>query len=214
MAKGKKAPITFVQEHFSTNKLNDDPSSPMCLYETNGTEYLCPLKGNYQNNNLSGVFAAVQQLHFLDFDISTEHLKNGIEKVKMNTGFKGRWEILGKDPLIIADTAHNKNGLEYVLTQLTNLSYDQLHMVLGFVNDKNVDDILAMFPKTARYYFTQANIPRAMPVNELREKAIKAGLRGNGFDSTLLALDEAKQHANEKDIIYIGGSTFVVAELI
>lgn len=214
IAKEKNAPITFVQEHFSTNKLNDDPSSPMCLYETNGTEYLSPLKGNYQNNNLSGVFAAVEQLRRLHFDIAQEHLKKGIENVKMNTGFKGRWEILGKDPLIIADTAHNKNGLEYVLTQLADLSYDQLHMVLGFVNDKNVDDILAMFPKRARYYFTQANIPRAMPVNELLDKARKAGLTGSSFDSTRVALDQAKLNANKNDIIYIGGSTFVVAELI
>jgi len=214
IAKEKNAPIIFASQNFTTEKLIDKPESPTSEYITNGIQYLCPLKGNYQTNNLNAVFAVVEQLKNLDYKINNNELIRGIVNVKTNTGFKGRWEILGTKPLIIADTAHNKNGLQYVLSQLKLLTYNQLHIVLGFVNDKNVDEIIGMFPKEAIYYFTQANIPRAMPVNELYKKAIEAGLTGGIFESTELALNAAKQLAMEADVIYIGGSTFVVAELV
>ncbi|MFI5164904.1 MAG: glutamate ligase domain-containing protein, partial [Bacteroidia bacterium] len=133
---------------------------------------------------------------------------------RQNTGFSGRWQVLGQKPLMICDTAHNVDGLKYVREQIKQNSLKKLHMVIGMVNDKDVSKMLSVLPTDAEYYFCKANIPRAMPANELQEKASAFGLKGRNYDSVRSALNSAKNNAQPDDLIFIGGSTFVVAEII
>ncbi len=126
----------------------------------------------------------------------------------------GRWQVLGENPLIICDTGHNLNGIQYVVKQLSMQNFDKLHMVVGMVKDKDISKILSILPINAIYYFCNADMPRALPAIELREKALNFGLKGEVFESTREALSQAKANAGAQDIIFIGGSTFVVGEII
>ena len=126
----------------------------------------------------------------------------------------GRWQILKDNPKAICDTAHNKEGLTYVLAQLKSQKFKNLHIVLGVVNDKNLDDILPMFPKNANYYFCKPNIPRGLSSKVLKEKAKEFDLIGNDFNSVNKAYKKALQNAQKNDLIFVGGSTFVVAEVV
>ena len=175
-------------------------------------DYKTDLLGDYQMQN---VRTAVQTIKLLPhhFDIKEKDLIRGLQKVVKNTDLKGRWQILGMNPKIICDTAHNKEGLTLIMKQLEREPYGELHFVLGMVNDKNLDLILPLFPKRASYYFCKPNIPRGLKASELKQKAKYFELVGKEFDSVLDAFNAAKQKARERDLIYIGGSTFVVAEL-
>lgn len=173
-----------------------------------------PLTGQYQLQNIRGVYAALVQLRRLGWQISDEALERGIRKVKSNTGLRGRWEILQQHPLVIVDTGHNKNGISYILQQLATVPRRQLHMVIGMVNDKDVSGILEMLPKDALYYFTQASVPRALDAGTLAEQAAGFGLRGRVIPSVPAALEEALQQADASDLIFVGGSTFVAAEVL
>jgi dihydrofolate synthase/folylpolyglutamate synthase len=131
-----------------------------------------------------------------------------------NTGLLGRWQVLSKNPLVIADTAHNEAGINEVLKQLDLVKFNTLHFVLGMVSDKDISKVLSMLPKDAVYYFCKANIPRAMTADELASQAADFGLKGNVFNSVLAALDEAKKNASPEDLVFVGGSTFTVAEVV
>jgi dihydrofolate synthase/folylpolyglutamate synthase len=131
-----------------------------------------------------------------------------------STGLQGRWQTIGKDPLMICDTGHNVEGMAWVVQQLKATSFQQLHMVIGFVKDKDVTSILKLLPVKARYYFTNANIPRALDAQELKTKALTFGLLGEHYVSVQEAFEAAKTNASKEDLIFIGGSTFVVAEAI
>ena len=155
---------------------------------------------------------SVEELNLQGWNLNHDIVKTALENVKKNTGLKGRYDILKKNPKTIADTAHNFEGLSIVLKQLENETFDQQHIVLGFVKEKTVDKILPLFPKDAIYYFCQAKIPRAMDVNELKLKAEKFHLNGNIYQSVEHAINSAQEAAKPSDLIYIGGSTFVVAE--
>lgn len=172
------------------------------------------LPGLYQVKNVKGVLAAVKKLRELGWSIHDFAVYDGIENVITNTGLRGRWEILQHHPLIIADTGHNESGIDEILNQLKQVQYDQLHWVWGMVGDKDVDKILSMLPSEAHYYFCQAKLPRALDVEILREKAESFGLKGKVFSSVRNALNAAKDAAKQGDMILIGGSTFVVAEII
>jgi dihydrofolate synthase / folylpolyglutamate synthase len=173
------------------------------------------LIGDYQIQNKK---TALQTLFLLSkdsqFNITTEHIKNGFWKVIENTGLQGRWQQLGSHPKIICDTAHNEHGLKIVMNQIKNENYDQLHFVLGVVNDKDLDEILPLFPKNAIYYFCRPNIPRGLNAELLHQKAQQSELHGKVYNSVSEAYKIAKQSANKNDFIYIGGSTFVVAEIL
>ena len=182
-----------------------------------GNEHLSvksPLIGNYQEKNLKGVVLAIEILKTKGWKVSTEHLQAGIKNVTSNTGLRGRWEQLGEKPLIICDTGHNDAGVREVIAQLKSLPYKQLHIVWGMVGDKDVSNVLALLPLNATYYFCKANLPRALPADELQQMAQEKGLIGKKYASVKRAIIAAKKAANQEDVILIGGSTFVVAEAI
>ena len=170
------------------------------------------LKGNYQKENINTAVTTLQYLE--DFIISKEHLVNGLNKVIENTTLLGRWQTISHSPLTICDTAHNEDGLREVMSQVSRINYNKLHFVLGVVKDKNINKILSLLPKDAIYYFCQANILRSMDKITLQKKSSKFNLSGEVFSSVEEALKQAQTEAKENDLIYVGGSTFVVAEII
>ena len=172
------------------------------------------LKGSYQIKNKRTVLTAIEQLQKQNWNISGENISNGLLNVVKNTSLRGRWDVLGHDPLIVADTAHNPHGLVEVSKQINEQVYNQLHLVLGFVNDKDVLSILKFFPKKATYYFCQPDVPRQYTIDELYKIIPEEIKDKHFFDTVDKALLAAKKNASENDMIYIGGSTFVVAEVI
>ncbi len=174
--------------------------------------YITDLLGDYQKYNAKTAVAVIQQLK--GFNITEAHLIKGLLHVVQNTNLKGRWQVLQEKPTVICDTAHNKEGLKIVLNQLKNQNYTKLHIVLGVVADKNLDDILWLFPKEATYYFCKPNIPRGLLEIKLQEKALEFHLIGKKYSSVKKAYNTALINANQEDMVYIGGSTFVVAEII
>ena len=171
------------------------------------------LLGAYQSRNLATVLKSLDIMsdYFL-FD--KDDINRGLANVKHNTGFLGRWQVLDTSPLTICDTAHNAEGISLNIEQLERMPCSDLHFVLGFVNDKNLDSVLSLFPKEATYYFTKADIPRALDEKVLEKQAADAGLKGNAYSTTDKALAEARNAAKSDDLIYVGGSTFVVSELL
>lgn len=177
--------------------------------------YPSALVGDYQVHNKKTALQSIRVLQLLEhFVISEENIKNGFINVINNTGLQGRWQQLKEFPKVIADTAHNKNGLEIVINQIQNENFEKLHFVLGVVNDKDLDEILPLFPKNATYYFCKPNIPRGLDAFILQQKAIGFNLNGKVYDSVSNAYQSAIESANKSDFIYVGGSTFVVAEVL
>jgi dihydrofolate synthase/folylpolyglutamate synthase len=174
--------------------------------------YVTDLKGSYQFKNAKTAVKALESLK--GFSVTEENIKSGLLKVSLNTGLRGRWQVLSESPKIICDTAHNREGLTYVLDQLEKEEKKDLHIVLGVVNDKKLDDILMLFPQKATYYFCKPNIPRGLDEKELVEKARSFYLLGEAYDSVNEAYNSALKKSESEDLIYIGGSTFVVAEVI
>ena len=174
--------------------------------------YATGLLGEYQNKNSKTAVHAVRKVK--GFQISEEHINNGLLNVVQNTNLKGRWQVLQENPKVICDTAHNKEGLSLVLRQLEKESFQKVHMVLGVVEDKKLAQILPLFPTQAIYYFCKPDIPRGLSEKDLQKKAAEFDLIGERYSSVLQALESALLNANQQDIIYVGGSTFVVAEII
>lgn len=195
VAKQKQAPIIFADQKIDYNLESD-------------------LKGSYQVNNIKTVVATVEELRTKSFKVSDINLKEGLSRVVQNTGLQGRWQILQQTPKIICDTAHNAAGLKYAMKQLSQELFEHLHIVFGVVNDKDVDAILHLLPKNATYYFCKPNIPRGLEAEKLKNVFLKNGFQGMDYESVGEALVAAKQAASPSDVIYVGGSTFVVAEII
>jgi dihydrofolate synthase / folylpolyglutamate synthase len=217
-ANKKNAEIFFAEDLFVTESMRLENNMLECtvneIMTCKNKIVKLGLTGLYQTKNICTVLESVEQLKNIGINISESALHNGLLHVKEMTGLRGRWDILQQNPTIIADVAHNKDGIQQVLQQL-QFSYrnNNLHFVLGFVKDKDVAEVLALFPKNARYYFTNAHIPRAMPVVELAEKAASLALVGKKFDNVNEAIIEAKANATTNDVIMICGSFFVIAEL-
>jgi dihydrofolate synthase/folylpolyglutamate synthase len=171
------------------------------------------LLGDYQRLNLPGVLATLDELQTQGFAISNVPLRWGLREVTRLTGLRGRWSIIGQQPLVVADTGHNEAGLRLVLAQLARVPHRHLHMVIGTVNDKDVTKVLALLPRDATYYFCQADIPRALPAGELTALATAAGLTGRAYGPVPAAVAAARAAAAPDDVVFIGGSTFVVAEV-
>ena len=172
------------------------------------------LIGDYQIHNKKTVLQTITILNTQnEFKITAEYIKSGLLHVMKNTGLQGRWQQLGEFPKVICDTAHNKNGLEIVINQIQKEKFKKLHIVLGVVNDKDLDEVLPLFPKNAIYYFCKPNIPRGLDATVLQEKAKKFDLKGDTYSSVTDAYVHSKKNATRNDFIFIGGSTFVVAEL-
>ncbi len=193
VAREKHAPIYFAQEL-------DLP------------EYPTSLRGAYQRKNVRGVLAALEKLD--GFQVSESQIRRGLLNVVENTGLLGRWQILGEHPRIIADTAHNQAGLEIVLEQLLEQPYENLHIVLGFVREKPLAKLLPLFPGNATYYFARPEIPRGLEADILKITAEEYGIHGAAFGSIAEAFETAKANAGPEDLIYVGGSTFTVAEVL
>ena len=174
--------------------------------------YETDLLGEYQQKNINGVVASIHQLN--NFNVPEEAISKGLKKVVENTGLLGRWQVLQNNPLVVCDTAHNKEGLQLVLKQVEKQSYEQLHIVIGFVKDKDVRAVLKLFPKDTKYYFVRPGIPRGMDALQLEELAQEQGLKGKVFKSVEKGFKNALKNAGDKDMVYVGGSTFVVAEVV
>lgn len=173
------------------------------------------LKGAYQKANMMTVKQTVDAINQAgEFKISDDACRLGMLSVVKNTGLLGRWQVLQQNPMVICDTAHNKHGLNIVLQQLKESTYDNLHIVLGLVNDKDLQEILSLFPTKSNYYFCSPNISRGLDVSILAEKAAEFSLFGNSFSSVSDAYKAAASQALPTDLIYVGGSTFVVAEIL
>lgn len=176
-------------------------------------EVAFPLQGFYQQKNTGGVLAAIDVLKEKGFAIPEKQVERGLMNVVLNTQLKGRWQKLGDQPLVICDTGHNIDGIREIVRQIRTIKFNRLHIVFGVVKDKDVEEVLSVLPKQAAYYFCQANIPRAMDASILAEKALAAGLRGEVIPDVNEAKRKAIKNASPDDFIFIGGSTFVVAEL-
>jgi dihydrofolate synthase/folylpolyglutamate synthase len=193
-SKTENAPIYFAQDN------------PEVFYE-------CALLGDYQIHNKKTVLQTIELLQS-QFKIEDNHIMLGLKNVILNTGLLGRWQILKQKPFVVCDTAHNSHGLKVVVNQIIKHQFETLHVVLGVVNDKDLDTILPLFPKNAKYYFCKPNLPRGLNAELLQVKAANFGLQGEVFDSVSSAYIAALDVAQDVDFIYIGGSTFVVAEIV
>jgi dihydrofolate synthase / folylpolyglutamate synthase len=219
-AKIESSPIYFADKNFNIRNCSDfNPLQNYFIADVYKGDSLiypklnCGLNGEYQYKNILTVLQSVEI--FKDkFKLSEENIRKGILNVVKNTGLMGRWQLLNKKPLAICDTGHNEAGISYVLNQLQKIKYNKLHFVLGMVNDKEVDKILSMLPKNAEYYFCKANIPRALNQQDLAAKAKMFELKGRQYASVNEAYKAALQNALPDDLIFVGGSTFVVAEVV
>ena len=172
------------------------------------------LGGDCQEKNTATILCAVQTLIEQGYNIKDKHVHEGIAKVCSLTGLMGRWQRLGNEPLAICDTGHNIGGMQYIVGQLASTPHEKLHFVIGMVNDKDIDSVLGILPKDAEYYFTQASVQRALLAESLAIKAGKVGLKGVVITDVKEAYRKARQNATKDDLIFVGGSTFVVADLL
>ena len=197
-------------------KIAEEKFAPIIFAENIPVKkYVLDLLGSYQEKNYKTAVVAINTLtQYSNFTIAESNIENGLKRVAKNTGLQGRWQILNKFPKVICDTAHNAEGLQYVSKQLQEEWYIKLHMVLGVVADKDLEAILPMFPKKAIYYFCKPNIPRGLDASVLMQKAMPFGLKENFYPSVQDAFSAALKAAKVPDVIFIGGSTFVVAEII
>ena len=173
----------------------------------------CDLPAKYQAKNLKAVLVAAQLLSTMGWKITANKVMKALLNSKKNNGLMGRWECIQNSPRVILDVAHNEHGIQALLEQLASLHYQQLHIVTGMVKDKDIHAVLKLLPKSAKYYFTQSHIPRALPVNELAEQASVFNLNGHSYDDVNIALDVAIKNANHYDLILVIGSVFLVAEV-
>ena len=174
--------------------------------------YRLDLNGLYQEKNILTALTSVELLKN-QFILKEEKIKSALSQVKKLTGLHGRWEVIGKKPTVVLDVAHNEDGIKQLIHQLHQSKYKDLHIVFGMVKDKDPDKVLNQLPITAKYYFTKAAIPRALPEDELLESAKQYGLVGKSYPDVNKALKEALSNASEGDMIVVCGSVFVVAEV-
>ncbi len=218
VAKDLKTTVQFADKNYKVidHKLKDGFLNTTILNKlTNATINLeLDLTGTYQLKNVLGVLNTLNEIEKAGFIIEETDIKKGLKQVVRTTGLEGRWQTISQKPLIIADTGHNEDGIKNVIANLKTVNYAHLHFVFGTVNDKDVSKILELLPKEATYYFTKANIPRALDENELFEKAQKLKLKGKSFSNVRAAIDAAKKAAKKTDLILIGGSTFVVGDAL
>lgn len=203
----KDTALVFIQ------KAKETHSEIFFAEEFEFPDYDSDLKGIYQQKNIRTVLTAIEVLRKSGYRLPSNAVESGLKNVMSNTGLRGRWEILQENPMVVADTAHNPHGLAEIQKQLAATPYENLHLVLGFVNDKDVQMILGFFPENALYYFCEPDVPRKLALEELK-KIISGNLKSEFISDPKQALETAKNKAKKEDLIYVGGSTFVVAEVI
>ncbi len=180
--------------------------------DSNEISFKTDLLGSYQQKNIKTAVTAITKL--ANFTVSEKHIQKGLSNVVFNTNLKGRWQVIQENPKVICDTAHNKEGIQYVLKQLQEEKYETLHIVLGVVSDKNLEEILPMFPEKATYYFCKPNIPRGLSEKKLSNEAKKYNLEGKTYESVQQAYNESLILSADRDLVFVGGSTFTVAEIL
>ena len=212
-AEQENATIVFAEE--SMDNFTSEISKDGWILNNDSYQNLrSELGGWVQNKNARTVLTAIHELMKMDYKIPNQAVYQGFANVVELTGLMGRWQTLQENPKVVCDTGHNDHGVRYIVEQLGMESYETLHIVFGVANDKDSAAILSMLPKDAVYYFTQASIERALNVNILAETAHQYGLKGNKYNTVELAMKAAKENANKNDFIFIGGSSFVVADAL
>ena len=211
--------IVFADRNFSSeySLMSLDGFQVMNIEKKGGEGYpelKIDLNGIYQRRNVITTLQVVEKLNEIEFKISHESLYKGMRLVRKSTGLRGRWEVIDNDPLIVCDTGHNREGLILVIEQIRQTAWKNLHIVIGMVNDKDLTDILPLFPVEANYYFCRPDIPRGLDSNILKDEAAGYKLAGESYGTVKAALDAAKKEAGKQDMIFVGGSTFVVAEVL
>ncbi len=217
-ARQEDTDIYFAEDRYEVELIEESLLCSTYDIYRNNERYLkkvsSDITGDFQTKNLQGVLQAVEILNLQGLDISEQDLVLALANVKQQTRFMGRMQLLGENPVIIADSGHNIHALRRTISQIQRQEYDTLRIVLGFVKDKDIRQMLSVFPKTARYYFTQADIPRALPIEELKSIAEEMGYEGEFHPNTKDALAAARTSSDSSDFIFIGGSTFIVADVI
>lgn len=216
-ASNKKAPLTIASQKRQSIEWawqkHELIISVAEKHKTDHAVYHLDLPGIYQTKNLLTVLEAVAQLKQKNWNIDEKHVRTALRQVKKITGLHGRWEIIQEHPTVIMDVGHNEDGIQQILKQVEVTDHHHLHIITGMVNDKEVSKVLALFPDTATYYFTQAHIPRALDATLLLEKATEIGLKGHHYPDVNTALKEAKVKAAKNDLILICGSVFLIGEV-
>jgi dihydrofolate synthase / folylpolyglutamate synthase len=217
VAESKSAPLHMAEEEFIVDA---EETAGYALFSTrkgskiNYNNIPCSLRGIYQKENAVTVLSLVEVLRCSDIKITESDVMNGFSKVIENTGLRGRWETISTEPRIICDTGHNEAGISFVVKQLAITQHEKLHFVFGMVSDKDVRAVLKLLPSDAVYYFTKASVPRALNENDLALMAAEFGLKGTKWPSVSEAIDAAKKNYRPNDLIFVGGSNFIVAEAI
>jgi dihydrofolate synthase/folylpolyglutamate synthase len=215
-AASMQANLVFADQRWEVSKIREAAFRKASYKVKGGKEIFdleFDLKGDYQRFNLPGILESVEQLRQQGWKLTHEALQLGLAHVSEQTGLKGRWQILQTQPLTVADTGHNEAGISEVVNQLRNYTYSRLWMVIGMVNDKDISKVLELLPRDAIFIFCQANLPRAMDADTLASKALEKGLSGQVIPKVTEAIEFARKNAGADDLIFIGGSTFVVAEI-
>ncbi len=184
------------------------------FYTRNYGKLLCDMGGVYQKKNINTILHAIPFLKKSFPRVCNESIVQGLSHVRQNTGLLGRWQQVRKRPLVYCDTGHNVGGIKYIVKQLNMQHYSSLRIVIGMVNDKDINGVLSLLPQHAIYYFTQASVERALNCNDVRKRALSHGLRGNSYSSVADAYKQALKDSNDDDFIFVGGSTFIVSDLL
>jgi dihydrofolate synthase/folylpolyglutamate synthase len=211
-----QAPVFFAQEEWFITDYQTDNSTQLKVKDTQGKvlEIALDLRGIYQLKNVLSVLSAVQQLRKAGWNIPAADLKFALSHVQILTGLSGRWQVWEKDPRIVLDVGHNEDGVRQITEQIKITDFEQLHIIIGMVKDKDIRKVLRLLPDHASYYFTQASIPRALAAEELLDQATNYHLKGDAFMNIGTAVETAVRNANPKDMILICGSVFLVGEAI
>ena len=215
-AKETGAPITFAEEEALLLSSTPQPEGGFTYETTLFGTIKGELGGDYQQKNTNTLLSAIRILIDKGFSITADSVRKGFTNVCLTTGFTGRWQTISQTPRTVCDAGHNTGGIKYIVEQLERESkrHTALRIVFGMVNDKDISAVLAMMPTSARYYFTQASIKRAMPANELQAKAASYGLKGDSYPNVASALEAARKESAATDFIFVGGSCFIVADLL
>lgn len=215
-AEKERAPLFFASDMVRVKGVveREDCQEVDVEAKIGGGVYCLPLMGRYQQENLVTVVASLNLLSRAWYDLSEKAVFSGIQDVLKNTGLMGRWQKISDNPLMVCDTGHNADGIGRVMEQLKSTEKENLHIVWGMVNDKDLESVLRLLPENARYYFTKACIPRALDPELLAGAAGQLGLQGQVYENVKTAVEAAKKNASDNDLIFIGGSTFVVAEAL
>ena len=217
-SKAEKAEIIFAQKEYTMDYFSTTKNGVLCDVKKGNQMYFknldCDLGGIYQQKNIITLIAAIDILKEQGYHISENDIRSGLEHVKQNTGLMGRWQVLKEKPFTVCDTGHNVDGIKYVMEQLKAIPCSKLRMVIGMVKDKDISKVLALLTKEAEYYFCKANLPRALDEKDLQAQAATFGLMGNCYASVNLAYQAAQGESIETDVVFVGGSTFVVSEVL